>query len=194
MSRGSFLSKSGSMETEIAKMGAEDQPHTRSNYEVFAASEGVLRVTERYEISPPPLKYGSIKTMLVRSKNTQANAVSMALHFAFKDQKGSESSSFLDADEIKSVDAALRHISKNRQQLVQAAKTYTEVDYISRGGFRMGLFVILDNGARKVGEFVVIGRRNAFLHTLDDLSKTIDESLFKMETLNNAEVGEPSVG
>jgi hypothetical protein len=58
----------------------------------------------------------------------------------------------------------------------------------------MGLFVILDNGARKVGEFVVIGRRNAFLHTLDDLSKTIDESLFKMETLNNAEVGEPSVG
>jgi hypothetical protein len=176
------------MDYEIAKSDPSREADSRSNYEVFAAAEGILRVTERYEIAPPPVKYGAAKFTLIRSRNTQANIISAALQIGFKDAKGLEGSSFLDGDEIKSVDTALRYISTNRERIIRAAKTYTEVDYSSRGGFRMGLYVMASGG--QVGEFMVVGRRTAFLHSLGDLSKAIDEVLLKIETLSNQASGE----
>lgn len=77
-------------------------------------------------------------------------------------------------------------MSKHRDQIVRAARTYTEVDYTSRGGgSRVGLYVMADGSG--VGEFVVVGRRNAFLHAIGDLSKSIDEALFKMESLQEGD-------
>jgi hypothetical protein len=174
------------MDFEIVKTEPSKEPNSRSNYEVFAAAEGILRVTERYEIESPLLKSGTVKFTLVRSRNTQADSVSIALHIQFKDQKGIEVSSFLDEDEIKSVETALRYIATHRETIWQAAMTYTEIDYSSRGGFRLGLFTSgwdAHNWQGKYGEFMVVGRRNVFLHSLGDLSKTIDAVLFKIEVL-----------
>lgn len=78
------------MDFEISKVGSGNEPDSRSNYEVFAAATGILRVTEHHRITRPRLKYGAAGFMLIRSRNTRANVRSVALRISAKDQKGLE--------------------------------------------------------------------------------------------------------
>jgi hypothetical protein len=169
------------METSIINHDRGNRESRQTNHEIFAATAGVLQVTEFYDLASPPVKYGKAAFVLVRSRNTQSNEMSIALRVEFTDSDGYEHRAFLDQDEIVSLEGALRYILQNRAELINRAKTYTEVTYQSRGGFRAGLYV--SPAGNSVGEYMDVGNCSVFFHELERLSEVIDEALFKLESL-----------
>jgi hypothetical protein len=166
----------------VAQQAARNE-QKQTNYEIFASGHGVLRVTEHHALKRFGLKYGAMDAILIRSRDTQSNAVFVALRIEYKDTDNYTRTEILDADELTALDAALDYIIKNKAQLVAAATAYTEVTYTSRGGFKAGLYVDLK---RATGEFMVVSGETAFLHTLADLKKLVEDALFKIETFEPA--------
>jgi len=168
------------VEQLLAAQEAARKKDSRTNYEVFAAADGVLRVTEFYELPRQFLKYGACEATLIRSRNTQSNDLSIALRLDFKDNQGSSGQSYLDLDEIHSLNAALKYMLQHRDALIREARTYCEVDYRSRSGFAAGFYVKKE----EVGEYMIVGGVIAFVRSLSQLVGFIDQALFKLETLN----------
>jgi hypothetical protein len=160
----------------------------KTHYEEFAAAAGVLRVTEQFELPQPRVKYGVVDMALVRSRNTQSNDISLALRIGFTDGDGVRWVELLDEDEVVSLESALKYILQHREELIRRARTYTEIEYRSRGGFRMGMYVAEPADRRQeVGEFMAVQDQFAWFHSLAALAEVIDEALFKMESVRRAQ-------
>ncbi len=154
------------------------QESGQTKFEIFSSTQGILHVTEFYEIGAVAIKHGSCTVTLIRSRNTQSNATSVAVRFDYKDANNRKYFAILDADEIVSLDSALKYVWEHKPEMVRAAKTYTEVVYSSRGGFKAGLYI---SGSKEVGEYMVIGNQTVFFHSIEELRRIVDATLFKIE-------------
>src|SRR5690606_11725237 len=95
----------------------------RTNYELFAATDGALQITEFYDLAPPRVKYGHCTGNVIHACDAQSGSNSIALRIEHKNSDGYRFLSFLDADEVISLSAALKHVIDNYDRIVQGAKT-----------------------------------------------------------------------
>ncbi len=155
-------------------------PAQRSKYEEFAAADGVLRLTEFHQLPAPRSFYGKTEIELVRSVDTRTNVASAAVKVAFEDADELSYVSFLDEDELGSIRAGLALLCANRGRLIAGARTYTEVDYRTRAGFRVGMYC---TPGGKAGEFMEVGGHSVFLLSLDELLRCVDGSVERLRSL-----------
>ena len=113
----------------------------KTNYETFAAADGILKITEFFDLKFPVVRFGRSTATVICSRNAQSRDTRIALRFGHKTADGYEYGSILDEEEVVALDAALKYISANKKVIVQGAQTYTEVTYRSRGGFQAGIYV-----------------------------------------------------
>lgn len=159
------------------------QTETKTRFESFSAEDGVLRVTECYKLKAPRMQYGKCETELIRSRDTRSQKVFTALKIGYTDRDGEypkSVSEILDEDELSSLSSALTYVVQNKSKLISTAKTYTEIKYNSRGGFVVGMY-IADN--KDTGEFIILEGETAFLVSLEDFQRLVDDALFTVETL-----------
>ena len=172
----------------MKEVGKDRDPKgPRTKFEEFTASDGVLRLTEFFDLEDVRTLYGHLAAVLIRSFNAQSMNSSIALRFDFKDQEGYEAVALLDEDEVAAVDRALTLIAERRTKLESKANTYTELNFFTRSGFKIGIYF----GKGKPGDFAYIGNQSIFFHSLRDLHRAIEAALFKIDILNNGAVDEP---
>lgn len=176
------------MESSIAQIAAAQNQKARSNFEMFHASDGVLRVKEVFKLTPPILKYGRCETSVIRSRDTRTSQSVLAMHIQYKEEHR-DVSEVLDEDEIISLSTALKYIAEHRTSMVAAVETYTEVTYRSRGGFQAGIYI---TELHEVGEFMILSGQTAFMPNLSVLDRVVDDALFRIEVLKAKH--EPSAG
>jgi len=164
------------MERTITTAPAEPE---KTRFEVFNARDGVLRMKEFFKLTPPLLKYGKAEAVLVRSRDTQTYETRVALNVKFQGAER-ERSVYLDEDEIASLAGALAYMQDNHAALIDMTKTYTELTYTSRGGFTAGFYVTEE---KTTEGYMVIEGETAFLHSLGELCRMVDEGLFKNEII-----------
>jgi hypothetical protein len=157
-----------------------------TNYERFARAPGVLFVTEYYGLPAPTIEPGVVEIVLVRSTNTLTNTLSVALRISFMNDGRCYAIAFLDEDEIKSLELALKYIIKEQAGLTESLKTYTGIEYRSRGGFEMGFFANPKwkalGRAFNSEQFMGVGGTKVFLPDFREFANSVDEALFKLET------------
>ncbi len=152
---------------------------SRSKFELFDAQDGVLRMKEFYKLNGPPLKYAKSEATLIRGTDTQTWDMHVALNIKFQGAE-KERSAYLDEEEIGQLARALTYMNENQANIIRMAKTYTEMIYSSRAGFCAGFYVHEDKTSEG---FISIDGEIAFLQSLADLEKVIDEALFKIEIM-----------
>lgn len=158
---------------------ADTNPANRrkSNYESFELLEGVLRVTQTYPLPSPRARYGKSEFELVCSYNMTANNSYVAVRVTYTDPDDHVSMSVLDGDELQVLRQGLAYLTSNRNQLRQTATVYTEIDFVSRAGFKVGIYC---SPGGELGEYMFVDGESVFLHSLDDLLRCMDVALEKL--------------
>lgn len=136
----------------------------KSHYEAFETLEGVLRVTQTYPLPSPRARYGKAEFELVCSFNMTANDAYVAVRVTFTDPDEHVSVSILDGDELQALRQGLAYLASNRNQLRQTATVYTEFDFVSRAGFKVGIYC---SPGGELGEYMLVDGESVFLHSLD---------------------------
>lgn len=153
----------------------------KTKFEAFSAKDGVLMLKEVYTLSSPATKHGSAEAKVVRKADVRGNVAVIALVLSYKgtERFDREAAEVLDEDEVASLASALEYIRLNRRKMIDAAKTYTEATYSSRGGFQTGLYF----GSGTVGDYMKIGHETVFLESLDAIENVVKEAGSKIKEL-----------
>lgn len=152
------------MTIEVARKNPE---RPKTHHEEFMIGTGTVRLTEFFDLPRLRVKYGAVASTLIHSHDWQSSESSLAVRLAYTDSDDLDYVDFVDEDEILTIENALGYLSSSRHSLVHRARTYMEIVFKSRSGFRVGMYCGGANG--DTGEFLDVAGETVFLHSLDDL-------------------------
>lgn len=156
-------------------------PPAKTKYEKFISADGQILVREFYKLNSP-LHLNSylinLDTKLIKVTSVNNNKTIIGLQFRYtkKSKYALTFTNILDEDEILSLSKALAYMQKNVTKMSKNCKTYTEVEYASRGGFKAGFYIIPQKNKNVVSYYMIIRGKLVSLPTLSGLATTIKDS------------------
>src|ERR1700722_7111715 len=89
----------------------------QTKFEQFQGKDGIVRITEFYDLPAPKSQFGTVEAKLINSKDSSSPASALGLRISYNSGKeyASDSVDFLDEDEITSLSNALDYVIRNQQ-------------------------------------------------------------------------------
>lgn len=167
------------MHTRKGSVGTDSEKR-QSNYEAFYSQDGILRIWESYSLTAPPPLYGRCVAEIRRAFNTQSGQVTLALVLHYFDDDDYEHVGYLDEDEIYSLHKAAEYVGERFDTVRKTATTYTQIDYLSRGGVRFSAYVSED---KATGVCISLGSDSVFFRSVGQVVSILEQAILKIEVL-----------